>query len=97
MIAGRRVQHRRELQADEDEHQSVQEEFHRVPNRARVEPGLKIGDFGQSPAEIQTGGHDRQHAGNAQSFRRQICGKRRQQRNRDFNRRILDVFMKLGR
>ena len=96
-IARQRAQHFGQLQSDEDEDETGQKKFHHFPDRPAPEPGLESEDFGHAPAEIQTGGHDRQHAGNAQSFGRQISGKGCQQRNRDLDRRIIHAFVKLFR
>ncbi len=78
-IAGQRAQHFGQLQSDEDEDETVQQEFQHFPDRPALETGLEGEQFGHAPAEIQAGGHDREHAGNAQSLGRQVSDKRRQQ------------------
>ena len=65
-MAGQRVQHFRQLQSDEDEDKTVQQKFHHFPDRPALQPRLESEQFGHPPAQIQTGGHDREHAGNAQ-------------------------------
>ena len=79
------AQHLGQLQSDEDEDEAVQEKFHHLPDRPALQPRPGTEDFRHAPAEIQAGRHDRQHAGNAQLFGAQISGKRRQQRNGDFD------------
>ena len=96
-IVGQRVQHSGQLQSDEDEDETVQQKFHHFPDRPALQPRLEREQFGHPPAEIQTGGHDREHAGNIQLLRAQISGERRQQRNGDFNRRIIHALVKLLR
>ena len=52
-----------------------------------------VHDERRMPAEINSGGDDSEHARHMHTFRRQISEKRRQQRNRDLHRRIVQMRM----
>src|SRR5437867_7407911 len=65
-IARQRAQDFRQLQADEDEHESVQQKFNHLPYGPAPETRAEGDDLGHSPAEMQPGGHDGEHARNPQ-------------------------------
>ena len=71
-IARQGPQHRRQLQSYDDEYQTVQQKLQHCPHWPALEPGLEGEEFGQAPTEVQTRGHDREHAGNTQSLGGQI-------------------------
>ena len=72
----------RELQANQDEDQTVEEEFKHLPKRATPQARLEAEDLGSAPTDVKTGGHDREHTGDAKAIRRQVSGKRREQGKR---------------
>ena len=87
---------RRQLQTDQDEDQAVQHEHHHLPEHVDVEPRPSGENLRSAPAEKQSGGNHRQDARDMQALRRNVSGKRREERNGHLNGRIVETALNMG-
>ena len=68
-----------DLEADQEEHDTVQEEHEHLPHGATGEANVGTHDARGPPAEIETGGDRGEDAGEAYQLRRKIGGVRGQE------------------
>jgi hypothetical protein len=68
----------RQLQADQDEDEAVQDEHHHLPKHVCIEPRPRGEDLRHTPADKQPGSDYRQYPGGMQALRGNVSGKWRE-------------------
>src|SRR4029077_14853341 len=92
-FAAQLAQNSRKLQTDRDENETIEDEYDHSPNGVSWKPKPRAQDDRSMPPEVNSGSDDRQNSRNMEALRQQIRGQWRQQRNRDLDRRIIEVSM----
>ena len=92
-----RAQEQRHLEAGDDEDDPVQQEGDRLPHRAAGQPGVGAHHVRGAVAEVEAGDDRRDHPGGAEPLGGKEGGVRRQERDRDLDRRVLDARADLAR
>ncbi len=79
-----------QLQPDHDEDETVEEEGDHLPKGLRLQPGAR-GERGRMPAQVHARRDHREHAGDLEPLGQKISGERREKRDRDLHRWIVET------
>src|SRR5262245_36845489 len=79
------------LQSNEYEHQSVEDECQRIPNRIRLQSHVRREKVGTPAAEVKSARHDRQHSGSSKRIGGEIGAVRGQETEGDLYRTVVDA------
>src|SRR5436309_382129 len=80
----------RQLQADKNENQSIEDECQGLPDRPDLEAYRGREELGTAPGQKQTAGDDGQYSGSMHGIRGQVSRIRYQKTERNLNRAVLD-------
>ena len=80
----------RQLEADEHEEHGVEDEDEDLPHREGLDPGGRRDELRRVPAEVDAGGHRGQDRRDAERLGRQVGEVRRDERDRDLRRGVVE-------
>ena len=85
-----------QLQPDEHEEHGVEDEDEDLPHREGLDPGRRRDELRRAPAEVDAGRHRGQDRRDAERLGRQVGEVRRDQRDRDLGRRVVERLAQPG-
>ena len=90
------VEHRRELQPDQDEQQRLEEEREDLPEAVRLQARRRVGDLRVARAEVEPAHHRGEDARDVQLLRPDVEQVRRQERDGDLDERVVQAPAQLA-